>query len=87
MAIPCPTVGFEGMRPPARSPIPGLTLAGDWTRTLMPCTMEGATKSGYIAAETVLAERGIRARLAIEARMYDDLAGVVRSAVRGRTVP
>lgn len=87
MAIPCPTVGFEGMRPAARSPLPGLILAGDWTRTLMPCTMEGATKSGYIAAETVLAERGVRARLAIEARMYDDLAGVVRSAVPGRTVP
>ncbi len=87
MAIPCPTVGFEGMRLPARSPIPGLTLAGDWTRTVMPCTMEGATKSGYIAAEQVLEERGIRARLAIEARMYDDLAGLVRTMVPGRTIP
>ncbi|WP_081897431.1 FAD-dependent oxidoreductase [Massilia sp. BSC265] len=87
MAIPCPTVGFEGMRLPARSPIPGLTLAGDWTRTVMPCTMEGATKSGYIAAEEVLQERGIRARLAIETRMYDDIAGLVRATVRGRTIP
>lgn len=87
MAIPCPTVGFEGMRPAARSPVPRLTLAGDWTRTLMPCTMEGATKSGYIAAETVLAERGIRARLVIESRLYDDLAGLARAAVPGRTSP
>ena len=87
MAIPCATVGFEGMRPPAQSPIPGLTLAGDWTRTIMPCTMEGAAKSGYIAAELVLAERGIHARLAIEARMYDDLAGLVRRTVARRHVP
>jgi 15-cis-phytoene desaturase len=87
MAIPCPTVGFEGMRPAARSPLPGLTLAGDWTRTLMPCTMAGATKSGYIAAETVLAERGIQARLAIESRLYDDLAGLARATVPGRTSP
>lgn len=87
MAIPCPTVGFEGMRPAARSPIPGLVLAGDWTRTRMPCTMEGATKSGYMAAEEVLRERGIRKRLAIEARMYDDLAGLARTAVRARGIP
>lgn len=87
MAIPCPTVGFEGMRLLARCPIPGLTLAGDWTRTLMPCTMEGAAKSGYIAAEEVLRERGVRARLAIETRMYDDLAGLVRTTVPGRSIP
>ncbi|MFC0254527.1 hydroxysqualene dehydroxylase [Massilia consociata] len=87
MAIPCATVGFERMRPRARSPIPGLTLAGDWTRTHMPCTMEGAAKSGFMAAEAVLAERGIRADLAIDARMYDDLAGVARRAVPNRSVP
>jgi 15-cis-phytoene desaturase len=87
MAIPCPTVGFERMRPAARSPVPGLTLAGDWTRTHMPCTMESATKSGFMAAEAVLAERGVRADLAIDARMYDDFAGLARLAVPGRTTP
>lgn len=87
MAIPCPLVGFEGMRLSTRSPIPGLTLAGDWTRTRMPCTMEGAVKSGFLAAEAVLAERGVRARLAIEARVYDDLAGLARATVPGRTLP
>lgn len=53
----------------------------------MPCTMEGAVKSGFIAAETVLGEFGIGARLAIEARMYDDLAGIARRAVPGRGLP
>ena len=33
-----------------------LYLAGDWTRTGWPSTMEGAVRSGYLAAEAVLAE-------------------------------
>lgn len=89
MAIPCPLVGFEGRRPPQRSPLPGLVLAGDWTRTRMPCTMEGAVKSGWLAAEAVLEELGRREKLAIEARMYDGLAGLVRRAAarRPKSVP
>jgi 15-cis-phytoene desaturase len=80
MAVPCPLPGFERKRPPARSPVPGLVLAGDWTRTSMPCTMEGAVKSGFTAAEQVMAERGMEASFAIHTRLYDGLAGVVRSA-------
>jgi 15-cis-phytoene desaturase len=80
MAIPCATPGFERKRPPARSPVPGLVLAGDWTRTHMPCTMEGAVKSGFTAAEEVLADRGQDAQLAIPSRVYDGIAGMVRRA-------
>lgn len=80
MAIPCPLVGFEGRRPPQRCALPGLVLAGDWTRTRMPCTMEGAVKSGALAAEAVLERVGQPEALAIEARMYDDVAGMVRKA-------
>jgi squalene-associated FAD-dependent desaturase len=80
MAIPCATVGFERRRPAARGPVPGLVLAGDWTRTYMPCTMEGAVKSGFTAAESVLAERGQDAQLAIPSRTYDGIAGMVRRA-------
>ncbi|MGJ7915044.1 hydroxysqualene dehydroxylase HpnE [Massilia sp. LXY-6] len=80
MAIPCPTPGFERKRPAARSPVPGLVLAGDWTRTHMPCTMEGALKSGFTAAEEVLADHGQDAGLALPARPYDGLAGMVRRA-------
>lgn len=58
MAIPCPLVGFEERRPQHRSALPGLVLAGDWTGTRMPCTMEGAVKSGALAAQVVLEELG-----------------------------
>jgi squalene-associated FAD-dependent desaturase len=84
MAIPCPTVGFERKRPAARTAVPGLVLAGDWTRTHMPCTMEGAVKSGFTAAEQVLAACGREVQLAIPSRTYDGIAGVVRSVAAGK---
>ena len=45
-------------RPTALTPIANLYLAGDWTRTGWPATMEGAVRSGYLAAEAVLASAG-----------------------------
>lgn len=58
MAIPRPEPGFEGLRPGPQTQIPGLVLAGDWTRTGLPCSMEGAVRSGWLAAEHVLAAAG-----------------------------
>ena len=43
----------ESLRPGTQTSIPNLFLAGDWTRTGWPATMEGAVRSGYIAAEAV----------------------------------
>ncbi len=37
-----------------KTPVPGLFLAGDWTDTGMPATMEGAVRSGNIAADAAL---------------------------------
>jgi squalene-associated FAD-dependent desaturase len=51
-----PAVGVDAVRPAARSPIRGLILAGDWTATGLPATIEGAVQSGYTAAEHVLNE-------------------------------
>ncbi|WP_040797130.1 hydroxysqualene dehydroxylase HpnE [Nocardia higoensis] len=45
--------GFESLRLPARTPIEGLFLAGDWTRTELPSTMEAAADSGERAADEV----------------------------------
>jgi squalene-associated FAD-dependent desaturase len=40
----------EALRPGPHTPIPGLVLAGDWTATGLPATIEGAVRSGRAAA-------------------------------------
>lgn len=52
----------EGLRPAPETGIPNLFLAGDWTRTGWPATMEGAVRSGYAAAERVGRAAGEPAR-------------------------
>ncbi|HEV2617049.1 MAG TPA: hydroxysqualene dehydroxylase HpnE [Candidatus Acidoferrales bacterium] len=49
-----PEVGSDAWRPPQETGIPGFFLAGDWTKTGWPATMEGAVRSGYLAAERLL---------------------------------
>lgn len=44
---------LELLRPGARTPIEGLFLAGDWTDTGLPATIEGAVRSGQAAAGAV----------------------------------
>jgi squalene-associated FAD-dependent desaturase len=56
------TPGFEQLRPTQATTVPSLTLAGDWTATTWPATMESAVRSGYLAAEAALAETGQPAR-------------------------
>ena len=50
--------GSEALRPAQQTPISGLFLAGDWTATDWPATMEGAVRSGYLAIEALLASIG-----------------------------
>jgi 15-cis-phytoene desaturase len=50
--------GHEHLRPQQRTPIRGITLAGDYTRQKYLATMEGAVVSGRIAAEAVLEDSG-----------------------------
>src|SRR5437660_12779659 len=45
-------------RPRQQTSIPRLFLAGDWTDTGWPATMEGAVRSGYLAAEALLRSDG-----------------------------
>jgi squalene-associated FAD-dependent desaturase len=53
-----PALGSDRWRPQQKSPLPGLFLAGDWTATGWPSTMEGAVRSGYLAAEAILSDTG-----------------------------
>jgi predicted NAD/FAD-dependent oxidoreductase len=47
--------GSLALRPGAATALPGLALAGAWTDTGWPATMEGAVRSGLVAVRTALA--------------------------------
>jgi len=49
-----PTPQANAERPPVRTRVPGLFLAGDWVQTGLPATLESATISGRMAAEAML---------------------------------
>jgi squalene-associated FAD-dependent desaturase len=55
--------GVDRWRPSQISPFSNLFVAGDWTRTGWPATMEGAVRSGYLAAEALLKRLGRREQL------------------------
>ncbi|MCG6923309.1 MAG: hydroxysqualene dehydroxylase HpnE [Acidobacteria bacterium] len=52
------TPELEALRPGPGTDVPGLFLAGDWTDTGLPATIEGAVRSGQRAAERVEALTG-----------------------------
>lgn len=51
---------LEPHRPVVGTAISNLFLAGDWTRSGWPATMEGAVRSGYLAAEAVTGKKFLR---------------------------
>jgi zeta-carotene desaturase len=55
----------EALRPGAESATRNVFLAGDWTNTGWPATMEGAVRSGYTAAEAVAKAAGRTGRFVI----------------------
>ena len=48
-----PRPGIEAERPRPETVWPRVFLAGDWTATGWPATMEGAVRSGYLAAQSL----------------------------------
>jgi squalene-associated FAD-dependent desaturase len=55
-----PKPGAELNRPQPQTVWPRVFLAGDWTATGWPATMEGAVRSGYLAAQSVARVAGKR---------------------------
>jgi squalene-associated FAD-dependent desaturase len=51
--------GVARLRPGPQTPVPGVLLAGAWTDTGWPATLEGAVLSGHAAAAAALARLGI----------------------------
>jgi squalene-associated FAD-dependent desaturase len=50
-----PRLGSDTHRPDQRTPLANLFLAGDWTRTGLPGSIEGAVRSGYRCADLIAA--------------------------------
>ncbi|HEX7376701.1 MAG TPA: hydroxysqualene dehydroxylase HpnE [Pirellulales bacterium] len=57
--------GIDRLRPAQQSSLPNLAFAGDWTKTGWPSTMEGAVRSGYLAAEAILKTLGRTERILV----------------------
>jgi squalene-associated FAD-dependent desaturase len=55
-----PRPGIDAHRPTAATAWPRIFLAGDWTATGWPATMEGAVRSGYLAAEALARAAGLK---------------------------
>jgi len=53
----CPEPGLERIRPGPQTSLRNFFLAGDWTSTGYPATIEGAILSGELAAQAVLEKR------------------------------
>jgi squalene-associated FAD-dependent desaturase len=55
-----PRPGIDAHRPTAATAWPRIFIAGDWTATGWPATMEGAVRSGYLAAEALARSAGLK---------------------------
>jgi zeta-carotene desaturase len=55
-----PRPGIDAYRPQQTTAWPRVFLAGDWTATGWPATMEGAVRSGYLAAEALTRAAGTK---------------------------
>lgn len=87
MAVPCPMPGTERARLPAETPFKGLWLAGDWTRTALPCSMESAARSAALAAEAVAGELGRPLQLALPVPDTTGVMALLRRLPPGHVVP
>ncbi|WP_181299099.1 FAD-dependent oxidoreductase [Pseudomonas sp. Q2-TVG4-2] len=83
MAVPAAFPGTETVRPQTMVE-PGLWLAGDWVDTGLPYCMESATRAGALAAEAVLAERGLYRQLALPPPRPRGLGRWLRSGEAGQ---
>ena len=58
--------GLDRWRPAQKTPTRGVLVAGDWTATAWPATMESAVRSGYLAAESILESVGRPQRFLVD---------------------
>jgi zeta-carotene desaturase len=80
-----PEPGSDAWRPAQATQVPNLFLAGDWTATGWPATMEGAVRSGYMAAEAVLAAAGTPRRFVQPDLPVEPLPRMIARSRAGRS--
>ncbi|MEM1445596.1 MAG: hydroxysqualene dehydroxylase HpnE [Planctomycetota bacterium] len=68
------TPGVDALRPTTTGSTPGLLLAGDWTDTGWPATMEGAARSGFAASAAAVGQ-ATHEEPRIGSRLYRLIAG------------
>jgi len=71
-----PQPGVDRWRPTQETSVQRMFLAGDWTDTGWPATMEGAVRSGYLAAEAVLRTTGTPKKIVQPDLPPDGLVGM-----------
>lgn len=82
------TPEVDALRPRQETACQGLALAGDWTATGWPATMEGAVRSGYLAAEVLLRQWHVPERLLVNDLPWSWLARwLVRPAAGSKLAP
>ncbi len=64
-----PRPGIDAYRAQQATAWPRVFLAGDWTATGWPATMEGAVRSGYLAAEALARAAGMKSTRFLSADM------------------
>jgi squalene-associated FAD-dependent desaturase len=79
--------GCERLRPGAATALPGLVLAGAWTDTGWPDTMEGAVRSGLNAVRVLRQELAAQARAGLAAGPAGPAGAVNGSGPADRSVP
>lgn len=75
-----PRPGIDAHRPTPTTPWARVFLAGDWTATGWPATMEGAVRSGYLAAEALADAAGLKHRRFLSPDM--PASGIMRLFVK-----
>ncbi len=69
---------IDRIRPDAQSPWPGIYLAGDFTATGWPSTMEAAVRSGYLAAEALSRDAGVEKKFLVPDLPHTGLMRIFR---------
>jgi zeta-carotene desaturase len=76
--------GIDALRPASASPWPNCFLAGDWTATGWPSTMESAARSGHLAGEAVCAELGAERKFLVPDLKPHGLMRFVKQGIGNR---